>query len=471
MGSAPFAARDSDLAISEKAGKKKVSCIRRIGTVLILPAILLFAQEAALSQINVVERTQLDNGVTVLTKVNPSSEIVALRVYLPVGPRYEQPEQSGLSNLMLRLLQLGTESRDALRIALDVDSIGADFSTDVNKDYGSLVLKTTRATFEQGLDVFFDCLLHPTFPEDRLVNERETILKEIRQEKDSLLTETFRLFQKEIYQDHPYGIPAIGVEETVSTFEREDVRRFYESRLDPGRMVFVAVGNFDPEALRARLKAELGDFPIRREARPPALDGRLLPLPTEDRAILFERDCETEWLVLGYLSPSIKSADYAATKVLDSVMGGSMNSRLFTELRDKQGLAYQVGSTYPTRLGPSIYAIYIGAAPENHDAVIAGIAEQVAKICTEAISEEELERAKTYIKGTFIMGQETNMGQSGLYGLFETLGMGYKYVEEYPRQIDAVTAERLQEVAREYLTLYTLTAIRPAATEEKAATP
>ena len=419
------------------------------------------AREATLSSNPMIEETVLPNGVKILTKVNPSSEIVALRVYLSVGPRYETEKESGLSNLMLRLLQAGTQNRTAKQIANDVDSIGAEFSSDVNKDYGALVLKTTRATFQQGLDILFDCLLHPTFPVDRFENERDTILKEIRQEKDSLLSETFRLFQKEIYQDHPYGQPAIGLEETVSEFEREDVVRFYEEHLNPSEILVVGVGNFDPKKLIKRIEAELGGLSMKSGFHQRALDGVMVPLPTESQKISFEKESETEWLVLGYLSPPISSPDYPAMKVLDSILGGSMNSRLFTELRDKKGLAYQVGSTYPSRLGPSIFATYIGGSPDHHEKIIEGILEEVQKVKNEPIPADELENAKTYIKGTFIMYQETNMGQASLYGLYEKLGVDADYVEEYPKLVSEVTAEKIQEVARKYLSLYTLASIAP----------
>ncbi len=421
------------------------------------------AREANLSSINEVRQTILPNGVKVLTKVNPSSEIVAFRAYLRVGPRFETPAESGLSNLMLRLLQSGTESRSAVEIATAIDSIGAELSTDVNKDYGSLVLKTTRETFPEGLEILFDCLLRPTFPEDRFLNERDTVLKEIRQEKDSLLTEAFRLFQQELYRDHPYGLPALGTEESVEPMECEDVVRFYRERLDPADLVFVAVGNFDPAFLMKRIEEETGGLKVRPAAQPRALDGALMPLPVEPSSYHFERVSEAEWLVMGYLAPPIASKDYAAMKVLDSIMGGSMNSRLFTELRDKKGLAYQVGSMYPSRLGPSIFATYIGASPENHDGVVAGILEEVERIKNEPVPEEELERAKTYIKGTFIMSQESNMGQASLYGTYEMLGVGYPFVDEYPALIGEVTAEKVQQAARAYLNFYTLTTISPKA--------
>lgn len=408
-----------------------------------------------------VQKTILANGVTILTKVNPSSEIVALRVYLEAGPRYEKAEECGLTNLMLRMLQAGTTNRSALQIANEIDSIGADFNTDLNKDYGGLVLKTTRATFEQGLDVLLDCLLHPTFPEDRLVNERETLLKEIRQERDSLLTEAFKLFQQQIYGVHPYALPALGEEETVARFQREDVVRYYESRMDPNRLVIVAVGNFDPQLLINRLEAEVGALPVRPRPMPRPLDSALLPLQSDHRASVVQRQSEAEWLVLGYLAPAIASADFPAMRVLDSIMGGSMDSRLFIELRDKRGLAYQVGSAYPARLGPSIFAIYIGSAPENHEAVVDGILQEVHRLKYEPIPEDELERAKTFIKGTFIMSQETNMGQAGLYGLYEVMGLGAQFVEAFPELITAVTAEQVQEAARKYLTFYNLTTIQP----------
>lgn len=416
-----------------------------------------------MSQINTAKKTVLANGVTILTKVNPSSDIVAFRLFLQAGPRYEKPNENGLSNMMLRLLQAGTKTRSLQEIAEAVDSIGADFNTDLNKDFGGLVLKTTRATFDQGLEILLDCLLNSNFPEDRFLNEQETILREIRQERDNILPETFRLFQQEIYQDHPYAQPALGTEETVSAFSRDDVIRYYENCLDPDRMLVVAVGNFDSDALIGRMKETLGRLPDQAEHGERALDGTLLPLPTGHRVLIEERESEAEWMVLGYLAPAAGSPDYAAMKVIDSIMGGSMNSRLFNELREKRGLAYQIGSAFPSRLGPSLFATYIGAAPENHDAVIKGILEEIERLKVEPVPDDELERAKTFIKGTFIMSQETNMGQASLYGQFMRLGLGPGFVDRYPELISSVTADKVTEVANKYLNLYTLTSIRPAA--------
>jgi zinc protease len=438
---------------------------RKLNLVLALAILMtgFSSREAAVSEANRMNDVMLSSGVTVSLKENRYNEIVAFRVYLECGPRYEAPEETGLSNLMLRLLLSGTENRSARQVAGEIDALGAELNTDVNKDYGSLILKSTRAAFEQALDILLDCLLKPTFPQDRFENEKETILKEIRQEKDSLLTEAFRSFQKEIYGRHPYGQPALGLEETVSRFTRDDVVQMYRRSLDPERTRIVVVGNFDEEALLEILESRIGliaDRPARGQL---ALDGLLVPFPKAPTEISMERKSETEWLVLGYLGPPISSEDYAAMKVIDSIMGGSMDSRLFTELRDKQGLAYQVGSTYPSRLGPSIFAIYIGAAPENHDQVVKGILRQVERIQNEPLPPDELQRAKTYIKGTFVMGLETNMGQASTAGLFGVLGMGTDFIEQYPEKIEAVTAEKVREVSRKYLNIYTLSTVRPEA--------
>ena len=444
--------------------KTRHSSGRVVQILLICIMAVLTLQEGTLAQDNRVKQNQLRQGIRVLTKVNPSSDIVALRVYLPVGPRYESAEQSGLSNLMLRLLQAGTETRTAADIANAIDSIGAELSTDINKDYGGLVLKTTRATFDQGLDIFFDCLLHSVFPEDRLANERQTILREIKQDRDNLLNEAFRLFQKDFYGEHPYGNPALGLEETVSQLSREDVVQKYDWALSPSELIFVAVGNFDPDQLIQKIDKEFRARKISRSSRkglPIEVDNHLA-VTAENKTSIVKRQSEAENLILGYLAPAINSKDFAVMRVIDSIMGGSMNSRLFTELREKRHLAYQVGSAYPNRLGPSFFGIYMGgSAPDKHETAVQSILAEVEKLKNEPVPADELQRAKTFIKGTFIMSQETNMGQASLYGLHEVMGLGADYVEKFPTLIDAVTAEDIRRVAQEYFTTYTLTAIQP----------
>ena len=173
------------------------------------------------------------------------------------------------------------------------------------------------------------------------------------------------------------------------------------------------------------------------------------------------RESHAAWLVIGYPAPHIRSEDFAVMEVLDSIMGGSMNSRLFVELRDKQGLAYQIGSSYIPRTGPSFFAAFLGTEPEKFNRAKLAILKEVEKFKTELVEEEELKRAKTYICGTFIMKQESNAGQASMLAQYELEGLGHDYVDRYPEEIRKVRREDILRAAQEYFKNWTLSAVLP----------
>ena len=397
-----------------------------------------------------VNKTILDNGLVILTKESRANDIVATSVLLRTGTRYEADERAGFSDLAQHLLLKGTTSRTATEIATEIDALGARLNASAHRDFGSVTLLSTRPHFPEALEILFDVLLHPSFLEDKVALEKEQALRRIQAREDRLLYKAVDLLSEAHYGAHPYHKPSLGYPETVEAFTRDDALAFHERFYIPNNMVITAVGNFESGAFIKRVQATLGTLP-RRSLPEPAN----APLPTRDAALerTLERESEAAWMSLGYDAPAITEPAYPAMEVLDSVMGGGMNSRLFTELREKRGLAYQVSSVYAARLGPSLYFAYIGTSPEQADSAKAGIIAEMDKICTSAPVPDEVDRAKTYIKGTFIMGQESNQSQAALLAQYELLGLGYQYVDRYPDLITKVTPEDVLAVAQRYLSV------------------
>lgn len=412
-----------------------------------------------------VEKRILPSGLTLLTKPSQANDIVSVTVMLGIGSIRETDAQAGLSSLTQALLLKGTTSRTAEQIAVEMESTGARVSAYAARDYGAAFLISTSDGLAESLPIFFDVLQNPSFPSDEVAHEIAQTLQKIRAKEDQFIQKAMELLTEAYYGAHPYHKPLLGYPGTVSTFTREAIVEFFRTYYRPNNTILSAVGNFDRAWLVDQVEAHPGSAT---PAPLPQADGASVTPPSERRQRIEPRESRAVWLAVGYGGPSITDADYPAMEVLDAILGGSMSCRLFTELRDRRGLAYQVGSNYVARPGPSAFVAYIGAGPDQFEVARDGILDELRKVCSEPVTDEELRISKTYIKGTFVMGQERNSNQAALLARYESVGLGHDYVHRYPDLIDKVTADDVLRVARTYLSgAYALGAVVP---KEKAET-
>ena len=406
-----------------------------------------------------VEKRVLSNGLTLLTKPSQANDIVAITVLLGIGSIREADAQAGLSNLAQALLLKGTPSRTAEQIAEEIESTGARVSAYAARDYGAVSLVTTSDGLAEGLPILFDVLQNASFPPEEVAHEIDQTLQKIRAKEDQFIQKAMELLVETYYGAHPYHKPLLGYPETVPAFTRETVVDFFRTYYRPNNTILAAVGHFDRAWFIDQVESHLG--PAVPGPLPQADVTSVAPLSEPRQRIEF-RESRGVWLALGYGAPSITDADFPAMEVLEAILGGSMSCRLFTELRDKRGLAYQVGSTYVARPGPSAFVAYIGTGPDQFDVARDGILDELRKVCSERVTDEELRISKIYIKGTFIMGQEGNSSQAALLARYESMGLGHDYVQRYPALIDRVTADDVLRVAQTYLSgAYALGAVVP----------
>jgi len=405
-------------------------------------------------------QTRLRNGITLLTKPSVHNDIVAIRAAFASGARNDPPGETGVSSLTCALMLKDTERRSAAETAAYLESAGGSIGEEVRRDLVALSVACTSDGLPVAVEVLSDALRRPAFLPHRIELERHNLLMAIREEEDSPLTATFKLFQKEIYRSHPYARPTRGEPGTVVGLGRDQVLSTHHRHVRPERLVLTCVGNFREDEAVSAWEAALGDWGV------PGVPGegaaQAAPaFPAEARSVSRLRAGEGVWAVLGYLAPPIGHADHVPMKVLDCVMGSSVDSRLFAEVRDRRGLAYVVGTTYPERREWSLFAAYWGTSPERQEATLAAVGQELARIREEAPTEAEVERAKEFLRGVFVMGQETNAGQASLFSFFETMGLGYAYAARYPEKLRAVTAADLRRVAERYLGAYTLAVTTP----------
>lgn len=398
-------------------------------------------------RIELPERRRLAGGTTLLSKTVTHNNVAALQLYLPGGSRGETVADAGLTTLAMRMLLRGTPRRTSHEIAVAFSCLGASVHADCNSNSCIIGLVAMTDFFEPSLDLLLEVLREASFPEERFLVERETQCKDLREEYDHLPSATFKLFQRTFFGDHHYGLPTTGLEESVSSLTREVAAARYKEVVNRPPVVAGLAGQIDPDWLARKLEAGL---PVEQTPNGQPLPPLATPPPHGAQAQL-TRESAAEFLVVGYPFPAIDTPDFVTAKVLDCVLGGSMDSRLFTNLRDKQGLAYQVGSSYAGLLQYAFLAGFIGTHPSNHQKALAGIKAEMERLRQEPVPADELERAKTYLVGTYIMSLERNSDVAGLFARYEAYGLGMEFAAQYPECVHAVTAGQVQALAQRWL--------------------
>jgi len=416
------------------------------------------ATAAGVSPASGVVKRVLENGLTILVKESNANEIVSVQLFMSMGSKYETDQEAGVSRLLQQSVVKGTKNRTAEDIANEIESVGGRLESGTTKETGFIQLTCTTEGFSKAQEVFFDVILNPVFPPEEVEKEKELIVKKIRERKDHLLLSALDLVQEELYGEHPLHKPGEGYEETVVSFGREEVVEVYNRFYVPQNMVIAAVGNLDGERFIEDVERNLkvmDSSPERPTVRLPEV------CLSESREKLKYRESSSVWLVIAYSAPGVLEDDYLPTHVLNSILGGSMNSRLFTELRDKRGLGYSVRSLYAGYSRDAFVGAYIGTKPGQFEIARDGILEEVAKLRDEEVTDEELESAKKYLRGTYMIRLESNANQAYDFAYYECVGAGYDYPDRYLEGLLGVRKDDVMKAAKTYFNTYALASVLP----------
>lgn len=410
-------------------------------------------------QVQSIHRRVLDNGIVVLVKENSAADIIAARIFIRAGSRWETPQQAGLAHLVSAVLTKGTEQLSSLEIAERVESVGASLSTDSTTDYFLLSLKTVSADFPEILSLAGELLRSPTFPEHELELERRLTMQAIRSQQEQPFTIAFDQLRQMMYREHPYALSGLGTEQSVAQITREDLQQYHQTHFRPDNIVISLCGRIDLDSAIALIEKVLGDW------QAPQIDLPSLRLPkiaSQPSHLAIAQDTQQSILMLGYLAPAVINQpeqgfsptftqDYIALKLLNSYLGNGLSSRLFVELREKRGLAYEVSAFYPTRLNMAQFVVYMGTAPENTKIALEGLQAEVDRLREILLSPDELQATKNKLLGQYALGKQTNAQIAQTFGWYETLGLGLEFDTYFQEQVAAATAEQAQAAALQYL--------------------
>ncbi len=399
----------------------------------------------------------LDNGVVLIVKENHANRIVATKLLVKSGSWSEVPAEMGVRNFVQEMLLKGTAKRTAEDIAFETDSKGIILSTGVADDYLEITMVSTRGFFTSGMEILADIVMNPNFPAEEMEAERERILDSILAQQDDQFTSTRLLFQKELYGDHPYGYNPLGTLATILEMKRDALLRFHMDHYAPNNIVIAVVGDIEANEARAMVEENFKGFKPHELPKKPEFKIR-----GEGATASLAKEREQSFILMGFSAAPVASPDYPALKVLSSLLGGGSSSRLYVGLRGERGLAYAVGSFYPSRVENSYLAAYIGTAPANEEAVKELMMRQFEELRSKLVSEEELAIAKKSLVGDFELDHESNERQAFYLAWYEAIGLGYGYDARYPLEVERVTAEDMQRVAQKYLSKPVIARVGPA---------
>ncbi len=419
-------------------------------------------QSIQIPEKNVIGET-LSNGTTFLYSPNPSNQIVAVNILSKLASCHEHHEKAGMANLCMRLLSAGTAKHTEEEIAINLERNGAHFKAEAGKDTSSVDLMTTTHFLHEDIQTVLELIDSPIFPEDKLIREREIVRMSIMEQEDSLLTYTVRTFRKHFFNGHPYGWPNIGLTDTLDSIDRDDLIAFAHAAFDPSNLIVSVVGGSENSHVHSQLRDVFAARSTRKMATFPDPD-KACPAFEPNSHVIENRESEAEYIVMGYPGCGMKDEASIAFRFMSALLGGSMDSRLFREVRDKRGLCYQVGSNYSPFHDISPLLLYTVTTPANRDQVVQCFEQEINRLKEESISDEEFHRVKMFLCGTYIMSMETNMGQAARYAFYEAGGLGWEFVNLFPEKVNQLTADTIKATAHQYLTHHLLAITTPTKT-------
>lgn len=396
-----------------------------------------------------VQRTTLPNGITVLVVENRAADLVAGKIFLKQGGgRWETPTQAGLSHLVAALLTKGTAGRSALDIADTIESLGASLGASAASDYFSLGLKTVTRDFPEILSLAAELMRSPSFPEAQLELERKITLQNIQSQWEQPFNVAFSELRSQMYPDHPYGVSILGTADTVPTLTREHLQDYHRCFFRPDNVIMSFSGNITSAEAIAQVERSFGDWTNPADPLTPLT---INPIVGRSHTRTTIKESQQSIVMIGYLGPTITDPDYAALKLISTYLGNGLSSRLFVELREKRGLAYDVSAFFPSRLHQSQFVVYIGTAPPNTATALEGLETEVKRLGEVLLSDAEIQAAKNKLLGQYALGKQTNGELAQIFGWYETLGLGVQFDHEFQHHINDLTPAQLQRAAQRYL--------------------
>ena len=392
-----------------------------------------------------IERAELPNGLIVITEKMPHVRSVSVGMWLRTGSRREGPGQNGMAHFIEHMVFKGTERRTAEEIAQSVDSVGGMLDAFTAKEMTCFNAKVLDEHLPVAFDVLSDLVLRPRFDEADIVKEKQVVLEEIKMDEDNPEYLIHELFTQKFWLGHPLGLPILGTPETVPQFSRQALTDCFRAWYAPNNTVVTAAGHLEHARLVDLAAREFGGTArgcLAAACEPPRTHAGI-----EQR---HKQELEQVHIVLGVPCYPLADERRYAASLLNVILGGGMSSRLFQNIRERQGLAYAIFSELTPYTDSGALSVYASTSPESAARLIQSVAEEFAALRREAVSAAELRRAKDHLKGSLMLSLESTSSRMSSLARQEMFYHRFYSLDEILASIEVVTVEELHSIARDF---------------------
>lgn len=410
------------------------------------------------SENKTTQKYELSNGATLLLTPNAVNDIVAISIFSKGGEFTENIP--GTAQMTASVMTKGTNKYSSAEFAKALEDNGIKIVPSASTDKFSISVLTTKNEYDKTLELLNEVINNASLDDYEIEKTKNDKLNAIKKSKDIPLNIAIDSYKTLIFENTPYSISNSVLEKSLPKITKADIKNYYDKAFYPQNIVISINGNVNKEkTLNEFTKIFNGKkgekFDYSKHSIPSLNTGKKVSTQI--------KDLKTDWIIMGWQTAGVLNRkDYATLQVIDSLLGTGMSSRLFKNLRDCDGLAYQLGSQYSPNVLKGAFITYIGTNPENLDYAIKRMQEEVFRLKTEFVGSKELQEAKDKLLGHYIIGQETNLDKATTIGWFEASGRGYNFDNEYAKLINSVTESDIIEVANKYFNdKYILSIVKP----------
>ena len=398
---------------------------------------------------NQTQKYKLSNGAVLLYSPNDYNDIIAMSIYSKGGQLLSNT--FGISTLSASAMMKGTKNYSETELSSVMEERGIKISPKSTPDGFVISVLTTKDQYEKTLELLNEVVNNAILDESEINKIKSNKLNEIKASKDSALTRALEKYRDLIYPDSNYSISGLKLEKTVSKISRNDILNYYNKIFDPQNMVISINGNVDLD----KTVNDLNEI-FKQKQNSVKFDyqdysSKIYPITKSVNELEKMPSTQTAWIILGWQTCGVlDKKDYASLEVIDSLLGTGMSSRMFKDLREKEGLAYQLGSSFSANVLRGNLLMYIGTNPSTLERSKQGLFNEINKLKTEYVSDKELKEAKDKLLGHYIIGLETNLEKASVLSWYESSGRGYEFKDEYESLINSVTSADIMRVANKY---------------------
>src|ERR1700733_8589354 len=395
-----------------------------------------------MNEARTIHREVLPNGLVIVTEPMPHVRSISVGIWLRSGSRSETPARNGIAHFTEHMVFKGTERRTAEEIARSVDSIGGMMDAFTAKEMVSFNAKVLDEHLPVAWEVLSDLALHPLFDAEEIAREKQVVLEEIKMDQDNPESVAHEMLVENFWSGHPLGRPILGTPETVGDFSREAVGESHGESYVPGNLLVTAAGHLEHARVVDLVADAFGSLPSGEFSVPETV-------PETHSSVAQQSKSELEQVHICVGVPSVPLADERrfTVAILNTIVGGGMSSRLFQNIREKQGLAYSVFSEVNPYSDAGIFSVYAGTSIENAEKVLGLIAAEFRSLKSEPVTVEELRRAKDHLKGSLVLSLESTGARMSNLARMEMYFKHFFSTDEILASVEAVTHEEVQAAA------------------------